>query len=72
MGCLRRRIALTNALTLAHMLGRTLLVPPATLGRAVDWAPSPKLQPNIEVAERSIPSKCKLIKDRVERRAQVS
>jgi len=66
------RIALTNALTLAWMLDRTLLVPPSTLGAAVDWAPSPKLQANIEIAERSIPSKCRKIRDKVERRKEVS
>lgn len=54
------------------MLNRTLLVPPSTLGVAVDWAPSPKLQANIELAERSIPSKCRKIRDKAARRAEVS
>ena len=34
-----QRVALANAITLSRLLNRTLLVPPAILGRAIPWTP---------------------------------
>lgn len=52
-GSTTRRLALINALTIAKMTGRILLVPPITLGAAVAWVPPPLLQEHIERAENS-------------------
>lgn len=46
-----QRKALTNALTLAHLLNRTLLLPPIRLGRAAPW--SPDLLQRTVLAERA-------------------
>ncbi|KAL8287431.1 hypothetical protein RQP46_003289 [Phenoliferia psychrophenolica] len=48
-----QRLAFINALTIAKMTGRILLVPPITLGAAVAWVPPPLLQEHIEQAENS-------------------
>ncbi|KAL1924078.1 uncharacterized protein VTP21DRAFT_7113 [Calcarisporiella thermophila] len=38
-----QRVELANAMMLAHLLNRTLLVPPITLGKVVGWRPYDKL-----------------------------
>jgi len=70
-GLHNQRIALANALTLARLLDRTLLVPPATLGRALPWTPN--LNNRTVAAERAkaglIPLGPDVNHTRVERRA---
>lgn len=43
-----QRIALTNAILLANMLNRTLLVPPVRLGKAIGWKDKATLQGLLE------------------------
>lgn len=43
-----QRIALLNALTLAHLTNRTLVLPPARLGQPEPWYPSHILQAKLE------------------------
>ncbi|KAK4704196.1 hypothetical protein P7C70_g2019, partial [Phenoliferia sp. Uapishka_3] len=53
------RLALINALTIAKMTNRILLVPPITLGSAVAWVPPPLLQEHLEQAENSDMAECR-------------
>ncbi|KAM0753275.1 hypothetical protein T439DRAFT_378973 [Meredithblackwellia eburnea MCA 4105] len=46
-------LSLINALTLAKLTNRTLLIPQITLGSAVAWVPPPLLQEHIEQAEKT-------------------
>ncbi|KAI5481314.1 GDP-fucose protein O-fucosyltransferase family protein [Pseudohyphozyma bogoriensis] len=58
-----QRVALANAMVLAHILDRTLLVPPARLGRPQGWGPAPGLQDQLTADEL-----CKIeVDDSVER-----
>jgi hypothetical protein len=43
-----------------------------TLGKSVDWAPSPKLLKNVIVAESAVVSECRQLNDRDVRRERVS
>lgn len=47
-----QRMSLENALTLAFMLGRTLLVPPVWLGHAIPYISFDKLQRRLEMANK--------------------
>lgn len=42
--CHAERKSLVNALALAQLLNRTLLLPPARLGAAIPWEPDPKVR----------------------------
>lgn len=53
------RIAFQNAIVLAHLLNRTLLVPPIQLGSAVAWAPRQHLLQTLLRSERSDEKKCR-------------
>lgn len=66
------RIAFVNALTLAQLLDRTLLVPQSTLGRAVDWVAAPLLQSHVEQAENTDIAECRKIKDKTARKEKVN
>ncbi|GAA5894999.1 uncharacterized protein JCM6883_002286 [Sporobolomyces salmoneus] len=48
-----QRISLENALTLAYLLDRTLLVPPIWLGHAIPYISFDKLQRRLEMASKS-------------------
>lgn len=48
-----QRISLENALTLAFMLDRTLLVPPVWLGHAIPYIAFDKLQRRLEMANKA-------------------
>ncbi|GAA6007908.1 hypothetical protein JCM11491_006534 [Sporobolomyces phaffii] len=48
-----QRISLENALTLAHLLGRTLLLPPIWLGHAIPYISFDKLQRRLEMASKN-------------------
>lgn len=47
-GLSNQRIELSNALLLAYMLNRTLLIPPAFLGTVVGWLPRKQLDERLE------------------------
>ncbi|POY70854.1 hypothetical protein BMF94_6268 [Rhodotorula taiwanensis] len=47
-----QRISLENALTLAYMLDRTLLVPPVWVGHAIPYVSFDKLQRRLEMANK--------------------
>lgn len=67
----RQRLALVNALVLATMLNRTLLVPMVTFGDPVGWYHGSRLQHELDKAERSSLQACRAIQDHDERRAKV-
>lgn len=48
-----QRIALTNAILLANMLNRTLLVPPARLGQAQGWKDKKTLQKILQTDQKT-------------------
>ncbi|KAL8279315.1 hypothetical protein RQP46_008352 [Phenoliferia psychrophenolica] len=54
-----QRISLENALSLAFILGRTLLLPPVWLGHAIPWIQFDKLQARLEVATKTGLERCK-------------
>lgn len=54
-----QRISLENALTLAFILGRTLLLPPVWLGHAIPYVTFDKLQRRLQMASKAGLDRCK-------------
>ena len=54
-----QRISLENALSLAFILGRTLLLPPVWLGHAIPYIQFDKLQRRLEMATKTGLERCK-------------
>lgn len=54
-----QRISLENALTLAFILGRTLLLPPVWLGHAIPYLQFDKLQRRLQMATKEGLDRCK-------------
>lgn len=58
-----QRISLENALVLAKMLNRTLMIPPVLLGHAVPWLEFDKLYPRVNEATKYGILHCRDIKE---------
>lgn len=58
-----QRISLENALTLAFILGRTLLLPPVWLGHAIPYVTFDKLQRRLQLASKAGLDRCKELGD---------